>query len=82
MKKDASAGLQPPGLKDARYWKEFSAATRAEAERAAATWWAEQRGLEKVSGWILPLEPEAAARPQWTVTIIYKAAERAGSALH
>jgi hypothetical protein len=84
MKKDESAGAQPQGLKEAKYWQEFSAATRTEAERAAAAWWAEQRGLVKVSGWILPLEAEAPGHPQWTVTIIYKTADqdRAGSTLH
>jgi hypothetical protein len=82
MKDDVLAASRPPGLKEARYWKEFSADTRAEAERAASCWWAEQHGLVKVSGWILPLADPA--RPQWTATIIYKSVEpeRAASSLH
>jgi hypothetical protein len=63
-------------LKKAKYWREFTAATRAEAERAAAFWWAEQSGFDKVSGWTLPASlPTAGADPQWTATIIYKASD-------
>jgi hypothetical protein len=65
-------------LKKARYWREFTAPTRAEAEDAAAAWWAEQSGFDKISGWTLP------ANPQWTVTIIYNVSdqERATATLH
>lgn len=59
-------------LKKAKYWREFTAATRAAAEKAAAAWWAEQSGFDKVSGWTLPA-PDSDR--QWTVTIIYKPAD-------
>jgi hypothetical protein len=60
-------------LKKAKYWREFTAATRAQAERAAAAWWAEQSGFDKISGWTLPAAGQpAGADPRWTVTIIYK----------
>jgi hypothetical protein len=63
-------------LKKAQYWKEFTAATRAEAEKAAATWWGEQSGFDKISGWILPAsDPSGGADPRWTVTIIYKSSD-------
>jgi hypothetical protein len=63
-------------LKKAKYWREFTAATRAEAEQAAATWWAEQSGFDRISGWTLPASaPEPPADPHWTVTIIYKASD-------
>lgn len=58
-------------LKKAKYWRAFTAATRAAAEKAAAAWWAEQSGFDKVSGWTLPAP---GSDPQWTVTIIYKPA--------
>jgi len=61
-------------LKKAQYWKEFTAATRAEAEKAAATWWGEQSGFDKISGWILPAS-DPSADPRWTVTIIYKSSD-------
>ena len=63
-------------LKKAKYWRAFTGATRAAAEKAAAAWWAEQSGFDKVSGWILPA-PEAGpgSDPQWTVTIIYRPAD-------
>ena len=60
-------------LRKAKYWRGFTAATRAQAEAAAAAWWAEQSGFEKISGWVLPADASApGAIPQWTVTIIYK----------
>ena len=60
-------------LKKARYWRAFTAANRSQAKQAAAAWWDEQRGFDKVSGWTLPAEPPTpGAAPQWTVTIIYK----------
>ena len=63
-------------MKKAKYWKEFTAASRREAEKAAAAWWAEQSGFDKISGWVLPASPpEPTADPQWTVTIIYKTSE-------
>jgi hypothetical protein len=63
-------------LKKAKYWRAFTAATRAAAERAATTWWAEQSGFDKISGWTLPA-PDAppGSDPQWTVTIIYRPSE-------
>jgi hypothetical protein len=60
-------------LKTAKYWRAFTAATRAEAEKAAAAWWAEQTGVDRVSGWVLPAPDTAATgAPHWTVTIIYR----------
>jgi hypothetical protein len=60
-------------LKKAKYWRAFTAATRAEAEKAAATWWAEQSGLDKISGWTLPADNHpAGAAAGWTATIIYR----------
>jgi hypothetical protein len=60
-------------LKKARYWRAFTAATRSQAEKAAAEWWGEQQGFDKVSGWTLPAEPPTpGTAPQWTVTIVYK----------
>lgn len=59
-------------LKKAKYWREFTAATRAEAEQAAAAWWSEQSGFDKVSGWVLPAAESPASPPRWTVTIVYK----------
>jgi hypothetical protein len=72
-------------LKKARYWQAFTAPTRAEAEKAAAAWWAEQRGFDKISGWTLPASPPTpSADPHWTVTIIYNASDqkRAAATLH
>lgn len=62
-------------LKKAKYWREFTAATRAEAEKAAAAWWAGQNGLDRISGWTLPAAPAPASDPRWTVTIIYTSSE-------
>ena len=62
-------------LKKAKYWQAFTAPTRAEAEKAAAAWWAEQSGFDRISGWTLPAEQPAGANPQWTVTIIYRPSE-------
>ena len=60
-------------LKKAKYWRAFTAASRAEAEKAAASWWAEQSGYDKISGWTLPAPDSApGGAPQWTVTIIYR----------
>jgi len=60
-------------LKKAKYWKAFTAATRAEAEKAAAAWWAEQSGFDRISGWVLPAaDAPPGGAPQWTATIIYK----------
>jgi hypothetical protein len=59
-------------LKKAKYWRAFTAATRAEAEKAAAAWWAEQSGFDKVSGWTLPASDQAGTSPGWTATIIYR----------
>ena len=60
-------------LKKAKYWRAFTAATRAEAEKAAASWWAEQSGLDKISGWTVPApDSPPGDAPQWTVTIIYR----------
>jgi hypothetical protein len=68
--------LEPVVLRKAKYWREFTAATRAEAEEAAANWWAEQSGFDKISGWTLPAMARATgASPHWTVTIIYKASD-------
>jgi len=72
-------------LKKAKYWREFTAPTRAEAEDAAAAWWAEQSGFDKISGWTLPANPPTpSADAQWTVTIIYSESdlERATATLH
>lgn len=63
--------------KRAKYWREFTAPTRAEAEKAATTWWAEQRGFDRISGWTLPADVSASGSvPHWTATIIYKPADR------
>lgn len=59
-------------LKMAKYWRAFTAATRAEAEKAAASWWAEQSGFDKISGWTLPAPESSPGAPHWTVTIIYR----------
>jgi hypothetical protein len=67
-------------LKKAKYWREFTATTRAEAEKAAASWWAEQSGFHKISGWTLPAAPSPpSADPGWTVTIIYSPADPAAA---
>jgi hypothetical protein len=59
-------------LKKAKYWKAFTAATRAKAEEEAAAWWAEQSGFDRISGWTLPAAGQPAdANPGWTATIIY-----------
>ncbi len=63
-------------LKKAKYWREFTAPTRAEAEKAAAAWWAEQSGFDRISGWTLPANPPT----QWTVTIIYNESDRVPAA--
>jgi hypothetical protein len=63
-------------LKKAKYWRAFTAATRAEAERAAAAWWAGQSGFDKIGGWTLPAADQpAGAAPGWTATIIYRPSE-------
>ena len=63
-------------LKKSKYWTAFTATTRAKAEAAAAAWWAEQNGLDKITGWTLPASPPAPdAGPHWTVTIIYQTAD-------
>ena len=63
-------------LKKAKFWREFTAATRAEAEQAAAAWWAGQSGLDRISGWILPAgDPGPGATAHWTATIVYKPAD-------
>ncbi len=61
-------------IKKAQYWREFTAATRDEAAKAAETWWSEQSGVDKVSGWVLPAGDPAADRAAagWTATIIYR----------
>jgi hypothetical protein len=60
-------------LKTAKFWRAFTAATRAEAEKAAASWWAEQSGFDKISGWTLAAPDSAPGGAQhWTVTIIYR----------
>jgi hypothetical protein len=60
-------------LRTAKYWRAFTAATRDEAERAAASWWAEQSGFDKISGWTLPGgDSPPGGSPYWTVTIIYR----------
>jgi hypothetical protein len=70
-------------LKTAKYWRAFTAATRAEAERAAASWWAEQRGFDKISGWTLPApETPPGGETQWTATIIYRPAGEDPPRLH
>jgi hypothetical protein len=70
-------------LKKAKYWREFTAPTRAEAEDAAAAWWAEQSGFDKISGWTLPATPPTpSADPQWTVTIIYNESDLERATLH
>jgi hypothetical protein len=67
---------EPIVPKRAKYWREFTAPTRAEAEKAAASWWAEQRGFDKISGWTMPANASApGAAPHWTATIIYKPAD-------
>jgi len=70
-------------LKKAKYWRAFTAATRAEAERAAASWWAEQSGFDKISGWTLPApETPPGGETQWTATIIYRPAGEESPRLH
>lgn len=64
-------------LKKAKYWREFTAATRAEAEQMAAAWWAEQSGFDRISGWVLPAADAPAGADRWTATIIYKTSEPA-----
>lgn len=59
-------------LKKAKYWKAFTAATRAQAEKAAADWWAGQSGFDRISGWTLPAQAPAGALPEWTTTIVYR----------
>ena len=60
-------------LKTAKYWRAFTAATRAEAEKAAASWWADQSGFDKISGWTLPASDVSEdGAPHWTVTIVYR----------
>jgi hypothetical protein len=47
----------------------------AEAENAAAAWWAKQSGLEKIMSHVTegnPLAPQGG--DLWAVTIVYKAA--------
>jgi hypothetical protein len=63
----------PKDMKTAKYWRAFTAASRAQAEKAAETWWAGQSGLDKISGWTLPA-PESlpSGASEWTVTIIYR----------
>ena len=63
-------------LKKAKYWREFTAASRAAAEKAAAAWWDQQSGFDTVSGWTLPArDTPPGSEPQWTVTIIYRPAD-------
>ena len=71
-------------LKKAKFWRAFTAASRSEAEKAAANWWAEQSGFHKISGWTLPAPPAESTGESWTVTIIYSPAEPAAgtSTLH
>lgn len=60
-------------MKKAQFWREFTAATRAEAEKAAASWWSEQSGFDRISGWVLPAgDPAPGSEAGWTATIIYK----------
>jgi hypothetical protein len=72
-------------LKKARYWQTFTAPTRAEAEKAAAAWWIEQRGFDKISSWTVQADLSVpSTEAQWTVTIIYRESdqERAAAMLH
>ena len=65
-------------IKKAQFWREFTAATQAEAEKAADTWWVEQSGFDRVSGWVLPTsDPTPGGTPGWTATIIYKSSSEA-----
>jgi hypothetical protein len=60
-------------LKKAKYWRAFTADTRAQAEKAAADWWDAQSGFDRISGWVLPAgDAPSGATPQWTATIIYR----------
>ena len=60
-------------IKKAQYWREFTAATRDEAKKAADAWWAQQSGFDRVSGWVLPAsEPPPDGATGWTATIIYR----------
>lgn len=60
-------------LKKAKYWRAFTAETRAQAEKAAADWWDAQSGFDRISGWVLPAgDAPTGATPQWTATIIYR----------
>jgi hypothetical protein len=59
-------------LKRAKYWQQFTAASQAAAERAAAAWWAEQTGFDKVCTWTLPAD---GSPRQWSVTIVYTPSE-------
>jgi len=70
-------------LKTAKYWRAFTAATRADAERAADSWWAEQSGFDKISGWTLPA-PDAApgGETEWTTTIVYRLSAKEARLLH
>jgi hypothetical protein len=58
-------------LKKAKYWRAFTSASRAQAEKAAADWWAGQSGFDRISGWTLPAEAPPGAAPEWTTTIVY-----------
>jgi hypothetical protein len=71
-------------LKTAKYWRAFTAATRGAAERAADSWWAEQTGFDKISGWTLPASDAGpGGETQWTATIIYRpASEQPPRRLH
>ena len=65
-------------LKKAKYWQAFTAATRAQAEKEAAAWWAKQSGFDRISGWTLPASDQNPDDGSgWTVTIVYRPSEPA-----
>jgi len=69
-------------LKTAKFWRAFTAATHAEAEQAARSWWAEQSGFDKIGGWTLPAGGTPGGDIEWTTTIVYRPTEEAARLLH
>jgi hypothetical protein len=70
-------------LKTAKFWRAFTAATRADAEQAADSWWAEQSGFDRIGGWTLPADGAAPGGGiAWTTTIVYRPSGGGARLLH
>ncbi len=52
--------------------KQFHAETMEAAQRAADAWWAQQKGLTRISEYMSPANLNERTRFRWIATIIYE----------